>query len=518
MSSLFNQLGFEKPAPAPQLTPPPPEEEKVTEAAFQAQQVVDLARGSLDFLAGLAMPAVYQYAYPPVFLAVWDWLLSYVSRVRDFSQLALGLPRGFSKTTVMKLFILYCILFTAKKFILIVAENLRKAENIVADIIDMLNEENIKKIFGDWKLGIETDRQDLKKFGFRGRDIILAALGSGGDPRGLNIKNQRPDIILMDDIQSRECADSEQQSDALERWIYGTLMKAKSPFGCMFLFTANMYPTKWSILRKIKSNPNWIKFITGGILEGGVSLWEDLQPIYQLLREYENDLASGHPEIFYAEVLNDETASANNLIDLSKLPELPFEEGDIPAGNFIVIDPSTGKINSDSVAIGYFEVYEGYPVLRELVNARLSPGDTISQALQLALKHNCRLIGCEAVAYQSTLLYWFRFVCEQRGLYGIEFVELYPGGMSKNSRILNMFKMLSAGEVFVDPSVRGEVFLQIMQFNPLRRDNTDDILDLLTYAPRAIELYGEYIVSMIVIINDENRNIEVLPAGVNSAF
>ena len=64
-------------------------------------------------------------------------------------------------------------------------------------------------------------------------------------------------------------------------------MKAKSPEGCMFLFVANMYPTKTSILRKLKSNPTWVKFIAGGILADGTSLWEDLQPIQQLLSEFE---------------------------------------------------------------------------------------------------------------------------------------------------------------------------------------------------------------------------------------
>jgi hypothetical protein len=216
--------------------------------------------------------------------------------------------------------------------------------------------------------------------------------------------------------------------------------------------------------------------------------------------------------------LNDETASSNNLIDLSKLPALPFEEGDIPAGNFIIIDPSTGKINSDAVAIGYFEVYNGYPVLRELINARLSPGDTIHKALEMALRRNCRLICVESVAYQSTLNYWFRFISEQRGIYGIECVEVYPGGFSKNSRILNMFKSLLAGELFVDPSVRSEVYLQIMQFNPLRRDNVDDILDLLAYAAKVLEMYGEFVVSMSVILNDEYRNIEILPPEVNCSF
>jgi hypothetical protein len=279
-----------------------------------------------------------------------------------------------------------------------------------------------------------------------------------------------------------------------------------------------MYPTKWSILRKLKSNSNWIKFITGGILADGSSLWEDLQPVTQLMREYENDVASGHPEIFFAEVLNDETASANNLIDLSKLPALPFEDGDIPAGNYIIIDPASGKINSDAVAIGYFEVYDGYPVLRKLKNARFSPGDTIREALQLALENNCRLIAIESVAYQSTLLYWFRFITEQMGIYGIECVEVYPGGFSKNSRILSMFKALSSGEVFVSEECRSEVFLQILQFNPLKRDNVDDILDLLTYAPKVLEMYGEYVVMSSQLIYQDNSRIEVLPPEVNCSF
>jgi len=515
MSDYNNKLGFSGVEVTPTKQAPP--EERFAEHAFQAQQVVDTARNSLDFLAALAMPATYQYEFPPVFLTVWSWLLDYSHKVRDFSQLALGLPRGFGKTMLMKLFVLYCILFTNKKFILVLCENQTKANNIVADVMDMLNEENIKKTFGDWRLGIETDRQDLKKFGFRGRNIILMA-GTVEIIRGISLKNERPDVMIFDDIQSRVCAESQTQSETLEREMTGTAMKAKSPHGCLFLFIGNMYPTKWAILRKLKSNPNWIKFIAGGILADGTSLWEELQPIEQLMREYENDLAMGRPEIFYAEVLNDETASANNLVDLSKIPPLPYEDGDIPAGNFIIIDPSSGKVNSDAVAIGYFEVYEGYPVLKELVNQRLSPGDTIREALRLALTHNCRLICSESVAYQSTLNYWFRFICEQQGIYGIENVEVYPGGFSKNSRILTMFKSLQAGEIYIAPECKSEVFMQILQFNPLKRDNTDDILDLLAYAPKVLEMYGEYVVSMNVLVQQDNSTIEVLGPDRNCSF
>lgn len=513
MSSLEQSLGFEETSPAT-LAPVP---DRVQEVAFKSEEVTSLAKESLDFLAALAIPLIYEYPFPPVFIAVWAWLREYVHKVRDFSQLALGLPRGFGKTALMKLFLLYVILFTNRKFILVLAENQTKANNIIADVCDMLSEDNIKKAFGDYRIGLETDRQDLKKFGFRGRNIILMA-GTIESIRGITLKNERPDIMLFDDIQSRVCAESAIQSETLEREMVGTAMKTKSPRGCLFLFVGNMYPTKYSILRHLKQNPNWVKFIAGGILADGTSLWEELQPIAQLHREYENDVAMGRPEIFYAEVLNDENAASNNLVDLSNLPSLPYEEGDIPGGAYIIIDPSTGKIDSDAVAIGYFEVYEGYPVLRELINERLSPGDTISKALSLALKHNCRLICSESVAYQATLNYWFRFICEQRGIYGIELVEVYPGGFSKNSRILSMFKQLKSGEIFIAPECKAEVFLQISQWNPLKRDNVDDVLDLLAYAPKVLEMYGEYVQSMDVLVQQDGDSIQVLGPEVTSSF
>lgn len=492
--------------------------ETLLEASFRAEQVIANARNSVDFLSALAMPTIYEYAYPPIYLSVWDWLLEHVNKVRDFSQLALGLPRGFAKTTLMKLFLLYCIIFTDRKFILVIAETGPKAEAIIADVMDMLREPNIITTFGDYRIGIEIDRQNVKKFGFRGRNVIIAGIGANGDPRGLNIKHQRPDIMLFDDIQSREEADSEILSSKLERWMIGTVMKAKSPRGCMFLFVANMYPTKFSLLRKLKQNKNWTKFIVGGILASGESLWEELQPIKQLLQEYENDLEAGHPEIFYAEVLNDENASVNNLIDFSALPKLPYEQGDIPAGNFIIIDPATGKLGSDDVAIGYFEIYDTKPVGIKVLNGRFSPGEMIRLSLQLALEKNCRLIVCEGVAYQATALYWFDFICQQLGISGIELAEIHPGGTNKNSRILSMFKSLREGDIFIGPDCYSQFVNEAIQFNPLRRDNTDNILDLFTYAPKVLAMFGEFVVSNNELVYQDSESIALLPSGYNTAF
>jgi hypothetical protein len=482
---------------------------EVLQRSAPAEDIQKVSKADLDFLAALIMPTIFQFCFPPVFKSVWSWLIGYVEQHRVFPQLALGLPRGFGKTTLMKIFVIYCILFTDKKFILIISATATLAENILSDIVDMLEEPNIVAVFGDWRLGVAKDTQALKKFGFRGRNITLAAMGAEGNLRGLNIKNTRPDVMIFEDVQSRECADSQVQSDSLENWVVGTAMKAKSPTACMFIFVANMYPTKHSILRKLKDNPTWVKFIAGGILADGSSLWEELQPIAQLTREFQNDLAMGHPEIFYSEVLNDENASANNLIDLSKLPLSTYQEGDISAGNFIVIDPSNDKVGSDAVSIGYFEIHDAVPMLMELREGRFSPGDTIRTALNLSLTHNCRLIAVEANAFQYSLLYWFAFMCEQLGIAGVEAVPIYSGVTAKNSRILTMFKSYAAGEFFVHDECKLDVHMQITQFNPMRKDNTDGILDLLTYAPRVVQEFQEFIVSGNLLEQQEYNAVEV---------
>lgn len=477
---------------------------------FDTQEVFETAKSSLDFLAAIALPDTYKYAFPPIYLSIWEWIKQNIFLKRHFPQLAIGLPRGFGKTLVIKLIILYAILFTDKQFVLVICENEEKAKAILSDVEDMLDEPNIKAAFGDWRLGLSTNTQVRKVFAFRGRNIILKGAGAGTGIRGITEKNRRPDLMVFDDIQSREDSESELLSSALEKWMVGTAMKAKSPEGCMFLFIANMYPTKGSLLRKIKQNPNWIKYIVGGIKSDGTSLWEELQPIAQLLREFQNDLSTGHPEIFYAEVLNDENASLNNLVDLSKIPDWTYKDDDIDLGQFIIIDPSGNRQGSDSVAIARFRVFDGYACCVELIEKRLSPGETIMEALNMGLRSNCSIVGVESTGYQQTLLYWFEFICKQQGILGFDFLEINTGIREKTQRILAMFKQLPTGEIKLHPSVRPQIYVQIQQFNPLRRDNVDNSLDCLTYGPKFLELYGVLVYNKTVIAEQDFEAHEVV--------
>lgn len=192
--------------------------------AAQTEEVRAAMRNDMDTFGMLAMPEDITLEFPPIFKELWSMLTAVMHKARDFSKYAVGLPRGHGKTLVLKLLVLYAICFTQKRFILVICATEPMAKNILADIADLLDSPNIQAIFGNWRMRIEVDRQELKKFYFNGRPVILAAAGVGTSIRGMQLKNARPDLMIFDDAQTRECAKSVAESKAFQTWLLLSLI------------------------------------------------------------------------------------------------------------------------------------------------------------------------------------------------------------------------------------------------------------------------------------------------------
>lgn len=502
---------------------------EMKEFTFDRSQLALAIEGSLDILAGVAMPDTCALLFPPTYQVMWKLITEAARKQRGFDRIALGIPRGFCKTTFMRLFALYVILFTKRNFILVLNKTGEKAAHSVASIQNMLDDSNISSTFGNWRNDITRDTLEVKQFAYRGRNIILAGIGINGSIRGLNINDRRPDVILYDDIQDWDNAQSTTLSDELLTHFTGTVMKAASKFCCTHIFIGNMYPFPGSMLRKLKANPTWISLIAGGLLADGQSFWPELQSTEQLLEEYRNDESLGKGAIFLAEILNDDSALAKSGVDTTLIPftnDAIFEEPH--QGGFIIIDPSGRKKRSNNTEIGAFVMYDGVPYFRARRYGVMSPKETIKAALALALEHNIALICVEAVAYQETLLFWFQEVINELHIEGIELAEIYPGGISKNARILKMFTQLipdrdtlstAMASIMLSNAVRSMVLDQIRNFQPLRNDNTDDLLDILAYVYKVIETFGDYIASLTPLIQSaDDGECHVMPVWENSLF
>lgn len=461
-------------------------------------QLVSYLREDFNSLAAIAAPDIFTLAFPAEYIQLWLLVREILDKDRDFSKYNIGFPRGFAKTTYLKILILYIIVYSKKKFILIVCASAALAQNVIADVVDLLDSENIQTLFGNWRYDLATDRQDFKKFKLLGRDIMLKGVGVGTSVRGIAVKFKRPDVIICDDAQTKECAMNPISAKEYINWFFGTLMKAKNPTSCTYLYIGNMYPNllleqpkpgraalHGCLLRNLKDNPQWVSFIVGGILADGTSLWEELQPIDQLLDEFAQDKEFGQEATFLAEVLNDPDAHLHGNLLFSQLAPFPIEET-IPTGKFIIIDPAGWKTltnkTTDKVAITYNEIRDGIPVVIEVVAEKMTPLDTIMKSFKLCTKYNCAHIFVESVAYQNTLIFWFEEIFSRMQIRGIDVREVLPGMRAKNARIQTFFEAWMKGEIGVGPDAFTIVLSQARNFDPTTNQNIDDILDCCAYA------------------------------------
>lgn len=462
-----------------------------------ARTAAELARSDLNFLGGLLAPQSFIFAFPPFFISLFQIITGSEQRVGRY---ALGFPRGFAKTTWIKIVVIWHILFSDKKFILIVCAAEELAINIITDICEMLSSPNVVKLFGNWETNVFEDQKHKKVFYFRGRKIILQAIGAQTTVRGINRDNSRPDLMIMDDMQKKEDAENPELAKKLLTWMTGTLMKAASEKGCTYIFVGNMYPQN-SILEKLKNAKAWTSFIVGGILADGSSLWEELKPVETLLEEWEADRELGCEDVFLSEVLNSTEIELPSGIKLDSIPKMPeYYAGTEPDGNFILIDPSGNKATSDDTAFLYCERKDGKSIATEVETGTMSPLETIRNAIKMAYRRNCRLICVEAVAYQASLLFWFNYICEQEGIIGFEFQPLSPRNQAKNRRIKRGVTRLLAEEIYLHNDVRSLVMDQYATWNPLKIHNKDELIDLVAYMEEAEMKYPHL---MEIIYNAE---------------
>jgi hypothetical protein len=149
--------------------------------------------------------------------------------------------------------------------------------------------------------------------------------------------------------------------------------------------------------------------------------------------------------------------------------------------------------------MGLFLVHDGVPMLREAASRKMDPGQTIETAIFLAVKYNVSAIVVESVAYQASLIFWFDQVLKKLNISGIKVLEISPAGMQKNARIRDMLKLLLAGKLPLHPEVRSAILYQITQWNPMKTDNKDDLLDVMAYAHAVLNTYRNDIALQITL-------------------
>lgn len=156
-------------------------------------------------------------------------LLSGMTKNRK-AKLAIAAPRGHAKSTIVSLvYVLWCVLYLKERLVLIASNTQEQAVTLLKDIKNQLKSNPL--IVSDFP---EICRGKMPK-PWRDRKIqlpngaMIRVYGAGQNPRGVKNDKDRPGLIIADDLENEEQAQSEEQRDKLRSWFYKTLLNTRHP-------------------------------------------------------------------------------------------------------------------------------------------------------------------------------------------------------------------------------------------------------------------------------------------------
>lgn len=137
------------------------------------------------------------------------------------------LPRGFSKTTILKALSLYDALTDGTMFVVFISASATHAETQLNDIkVELEANEKLRAAYG---IQVPT-RADPEKWSAKELHLLNGAIviskGRGGQVRGLTFNGRRPNKIVLDDIEDEESVATEEQRKKTLNWFYSSVIPA----------------------------------------------------------------------------------------------------------------------------------------------------------------------------------------------------------------------------------------------------------------------------------------------------
>lgn len=262
------------------------------------------------------------------------------------------LPRGFAKTTVGQLFTLWCLLYDKRKFAVIIGKSGETAQEIVLTIILELEEnERLRQDFGD-----QRTQWWSADGGYRLKSTgnWLLGIGRKEPMRGRKKVQQRPDLVLADDIEDEELVRNPKRvKDLLKWWLQSVLPSMAHGGTAVWLCTSLSQKSASSLLM----DPEWVyddaeeppqcrRFSYKALNDDGESTWPGQWSVERLLAKR----AQIGSTAFNAEYLH----KPEPVGGLFRSEWFRYYDGVLPAGcvTVIAIDPSAkAKETSDCKAV-----------------------------------------------------------------------------------------------------------------------------------------------------------------------
>lgn len=424
-----------------------------------------------------------------------------------------AVPRDHAKTTVAKLVILWFLLYRDYSFPLYISDTHGVAAEAVSDIWDYLTSEEFIALTGEPVEGLGVERRADGFFQFKMlwypaeaeksrryyKTVNLLARGAGQQVRGTNKKHQRPDLLVMDDMETEEVMGSKELFEKFTKWCYGTLFKALRTGKHKIIHIGNLISHQ-SLLQMHLDDEEWDSMRYGALVhddEGKlVALWPERWSLKAIRKDHNRYARVGQLSTWYAEMMNLPFNPDSSLVDLGKVQYVPAPD---PAdarilAAFLTVDPAiSDRATADNCAfVMNLLMDDGSFIHAETYKKRGMDFQAIySKCVELSAKWHSNLVFIEDVAFQKVLLQVFKMQTVVDAL-EMNYVGVPTGNASKLARLTVWASMLHSGAIKIysgDTDISGE----IANFDRTKKDNKDDVMDAAAQVPIAMSMFANLI-------------------------
>lgn len=426
-------------------------------------------------------------------------------------------PRGHAKSTLTSFaFPIWCICYGYKKFIVIISATGPVAKQFIIDIRNELEfNERIKEDFGEMK---NDDMWNSNEIYTRKTHVFLTSKGAGAQMRGMKFNSTRPDLVILDDLETAEQVASPSQNAALKQWFNSDVMPMGAVncsffyIGTVLSYDALLYHmlndgeySSWvrktfKAVIKFSDSPLWKEWedimvdLERGdhaysdamefyhkhkdeMLKGTEVLWPDQRPdMYEHLME--RRLAS--EEGFASEFQNDPQTENTRIFKTDWLKNNLYIDHPAIKEICIAIDPAIGgKRNNDfSAIIAVARCQDNYFYVLEADLAKRRPEQIIEDAKAIIAMyyHYEPKIVCETNQMQQFFSSTLQRDLVQAGIY-LEWIEvMHTNGDSKVARIESLVPHIRQGHIKFKEGQR--ILLSQLKNFPKGHDDGPDCLEM----------------------------------------
>lgn len=309
---------------------------------------------------------------------------------------AIIFPRGHAKSTWEKIDCIHDIVYGLEPVILYVGNTITDAQfHFEAIKSELEGNAALREVYGSV---VPPEWQDSPKWTnkhFETSNHVNVIARGAGKGRGVNIKNQRPTKIIIDDAEDDELVRSPERRQKFHTWVHNVIIPSLDRERGYLKFIGTVLNDECEVLNFYKAN--------GGIfrkaIEDGKSIWWPMAKLMKLKKKIGSIS-------FAQEYLNEPTNEETAMIKMAWLKF--YEEGNEPKNLTkygyadLAISTSTKADYFVIITVGVDDKGEVW-VLDLLREKGVTFNGQVEHIIQSHLKHKYTRFGIESVAYQRAL-------------------------------------------------------------------------------------------------------------------